>query len=758
MTTSYKILFGTFTLMFACSAATIAQDDSDDGFDFGDMNVQDADFADTESDATGFESAVDAVDDETVTRYADPAVNEVILSNPKTADELLRAIDILVNLDRIELAKGYLQNLTDLQLDTTALANLQRRVGSGIFVKLAGTRELNPQAAEFATSALVAASEMQQDPKRLRSIVDQLQAAEPAQHRRLARELINVGSPAVAPMLNHVASEPSSTIAPLLRTSIAAIGKPAIGPLLAYLDSSNANQRAEAVRILGHMRTRRAVPFLVRSYSSSNDYERQSTQNAILQITRTSPNLHELVAFTREVADQRYAGVISIDVGSDGKSDAWVWDAANNAPILNRYLPRDIAMFEAARHYTTLRAYDSTSSQVELRHLISSADAAKTQGGLDVPLSAENRFIETTSTTEPHTVSLALKTAMADGHMPATIGLCEALGHIGDAAILAGFEGLPSPVATAVTHADARIRFAAATAIAKIGPQHAFSGNSHLAAALAHFGSSRGHRGALVGHPQAEVAQTIAGLLNQLGFDADIATTSKHMLKQSADSADYEFFLISDAFARPVTHQLVQLMRQNPLTAKQPIGILARSAEHSDASMIAELHPRVITLPESRDAMTIARAVDRLSKVAGRSAVSAERRGEMAHLALAHLADLAQAKQLSGTDLTRFVHQIRRTSTTRGLADKSIEVLGRTSSPEAQAILLRIASQHSLPIEQRKQAAKAFDESVRQFGVMLTRQQVATQYNVYNGSESLDAPTQQLLGSVLDAIEDRLTN
>ena len=92
------------------------------------------------------------------------------------------------------------------------------------------------------------------------------------------------------------------------------------------------------------------------------------------------------------------------------------------------------------------------------------------------------------------------------------------------------------------------------------------------------------------------------------------------------------------------------------------------------------------------------------------------------------------------------------------MVDKLIEVLGRTSSPEAQAILLRIASQHSLPIEQRKQAAKAFDESVRQFGVMLTRQQVATQYNVYNGSESLDAPTQQLLGSVLDAIEDRLTN
>ena len=55
-------------------------------------------------------------------------------------------------------------------------------------------------------------------------------------------------------------------------------------------------------------------------------------------------------------------------------------------------------------------------------------------------------------------------------------------------------------------------------------------------------------------------------------------------------------------------------------------------------------------------------------------------------------------------------------------------------------------------------AAEAFSDSTERFGIMLTRQQMLTQYDVYNASESLDEPTQQLLGAVLDAIENRLTN
>ncbi|MFC1757680.1 HEAT repeat domain-containing protein [Planctomycetota bacterium] len=757
MTTLYKTLLGAFTFLLITSGIAAAQDDAD-GFGFGDFPADETGFATDEANATDVDATAAPAKSDDSAPIIDPAVREVVLSDPKTADELLRAVDILLDLGRQDLAKDYLQKLTDLQLDKVELANLHRRVGSGVFVKLSARRDFSPQAADFARSVLVAATEMQQDPKRLAEMIDQLESADPRQHRRLARELINAGPVAVAPMLDYVANKPSSELAPLLRTSIAAIGKPAVGPLLAFLDCDNASRRAEAIRILGHMGTNRALPYLARSFSSSDDYERQSATNAIQKISRKSPLLAEIVALTQEFAKQSYKGRISIEIGEDGKSNAWIWSESANAPIRNRYLPRDIALFEAARHYETLYAIDASHHENRLRFLISGADARKVQAGLDVPLTANDKFIAAARAAESGFVSQAFEMAMADRHVPAMIGLAEALGHIGDVATLSGFEGSPGPLGTGLMHADSRVRFAAAMAVAKIGPQGSFAGNSRLVEALAHFGSSRGRRGALVAHPRAEVAQTIAGLLSQIGIEADIATTSKEALKHSTDSADYEFFLVSDAFDRPVTHQFVQLLRQNPLTASKPIGILARSAKHSDASMIEDLHPRVITLPETRDVKTIARAVARLEELSEQSAVSAERRGEMAYGALSELAALAKSEKLSGTDLTRFVHQIRRTSTTRGLAEKSIEVLGRSGSPQAQALLLEIANQHGLPISQRTKAAEAFAESAGQFGVMLTKRQIGTQYRVYNDSESLDVPTQQLLSSVLDSIEERLTN
>jgi hypothetical protein len=415
-------------------------------------------------------------------------------------------------------------------------------------------------------------------------------------------------------------------------------------------------------------------------------------------------------------------------------------------------------MFEAARHYATLEMINPRDESFRLRRLVSSAYSAKILGGLDNGLGRESDFVELAIRAGTRSNSQALQMAMDDGHVPATIGLSESIGMVGDSLALEGIDGQPSPLAIAMSHANPRVRFAAAEAVARIGPKKSFAGNSRLAETLAHFGSSTGRRSALIAHPRIAVAQSIAGLLNQAGFDADVVISSKDMLSRSTDSADYEFFIVSDAFRQPETSQLIQLLRRNPLTAALPIGVLARSQEFSDAAQMAESNPMVITLPETKGAATIARVVRQLEELAGRAAVPADRRGQMAASALEHLAVLAQQNQLQGTDLSRFVHQIKRSSTTRGLAPHSIALLGTIGSPEAQSHLLKIANQDTLPIDHRESAGKAFDKSVGKFGVMLTRAQIITQYNVFNASEPLGPPTQQLLGAVLDTIENRLTN
>jgi hypothetical protein len=88
-----------------------------------------------------------------------------------------------------------------------------------------------------------------------------------------------------------------------------------------------------------------------------------------------------------------------------------------------------------------------------------------------------------------------------------------------------------------------------------------------------------------------------------------------------------------------------------------------------------------------------------------------------------------------------------------GLDQSAIEIVGEIATPECQTALLDLASLESLSIDLRTAAVDAFETAIAKRGVLLTTQGLQEQYHRYNASESSDAPTQQLLGRVLDLIE-----
>ena len=71
----------------------------------------------------------------------------------------------------------------------------------------------------------------------------------------------------------------------------------------------------------------------------------------------------------------------------------------------------------------------------------------------------------------------------------------------------------------------------------------------------------------------------------------------------------------------------------------------------------------------------------------------------------------------------------------------------------SQQSLLQIANRTSQPLPSRQAAAVAFGDSVRHFGVRLTKGEILGQYDRYNQSASEDAASQELQGAMLDAIE-----
>src|SRR5690606_28129101 len=81
--------------------------------------------------------------------------------------------------------------------------------------------------------------------------------------------------------------------------------------------------------------------------------------------------------------------------------------------------------------------------------------------------------------------------------------------------------------------------------------------------------------------------------------------------------------------------------------------------------------------------------------------------------------------------------------------------LAEIGTRDAQRLLVDFASQTSQPIELRRAAGAAFTLNVTEHGTQLTSDEILRQYDRYNRSETLDKDTQQLLGSILDAIEAR---
>ena len=136
------------------------------------------------------------------------------------------------------------------------------------------------------------------------------------------------------------------------------------------------------------------------------------------------------------------------------------------------------------------------------------------------------------------------------------------------------------------------------------------------------------------------------------------------------------------------------------------------------------------------------------------SVTTPEARLEQARQALALLGQLSQ-KRTPVYDLKLIEHQLVQALFVPELAPAAAEVLGNLGTPGAQSALLDLANMGPARVESRQAAAAAFNSSIKRFGTLLTTGQVVHQYDRYNASEGESPEAQQLLASILDAIEER---
>jgi HEAT repeat protein/DNA-binding response OmpR family regulator len=686
-------------------------------------------------------------------RYSLP-VRAVLEGNPQTPAELVRATSLLIDLGEPALATQYVAQLGEAGLDEQALAELVRRLGSTPFLKIAREKTLEPVGREFADRAIAAASQQARDPERLRQFVDQLGDASPEVQRRAARELLDAHEFAVPPLLAVLNDPNKRALHSRARDVLAALGDDAVAPLLTVLDGPDTNAKVTAIEVLARLQSGEATARLVGLYASpaSSDAVRRAAEQALFDLHGKTPTTGEAATFLHNETEAVLSGDRLLETNADGRALVWFWDAANGVPAARSVSPEQARSHLAAQ--LAQRLFELSPSDPAHRRLYLTAllQAAAYRVGLDNPLPREpGSAFAAAAGMGSQAVEDALAYAMANGYAPAATIAAEVLGEIGDAGML-NRAGEPSPLAKALVHKDRRLRFAAAAAIVQLEPTGSFAGAGHLKSALVYFATSAGQRKALVAFPNGETAQRLAAMVNALGFDTATVTSGWPLQLAAARSGDYELILVSSRIDRGPLYEVWQDLRSHAHTAQTPIILLAEEDElgllreqaRDDYLTSAVLRPRGL------EGMRY--AVDEALRRAGDRIVPPAIRERQALAALAMIAELMESAP-KAFDFRIDEKRLAPLLNLPSLGPAAAAVLAGFGTHGSQQALLAIVNRASQPMASRQAAARAFGDSVRRFGIRLTKDEILKQYERYNQSELEDRASQELLGGVLDAIE-----
>jgi CheY-like chemotaxis protein len=606
-----------------------------------------------------------------------------------------------------------------MQLTNEDRAALVEEYGSRSMLRLARAKELAPAGGQFADACMAAAAALANDPQRIATLVAELNDPSPEVRVAARNDLAATGELGVAATLEALAREPEPERRDAIAAAAAQMDPLTVGPLLAMLSTNDPALRTEVASILEHLAPPQAIPFLPK--------DRATAERVLV-----------------DAIDRYSSGTPPFAVDENNQVELWHWNDTTKRLTAARYAADDARIIWTARLARALAQLRPTNSHYQRQAWLLGLEAAGLVG------TTQNLL----SRVDVNLVNEVLADALEGNYPNAAIATASELGRRQNDSVLYTADGRSSPLARAVRHRDRRVRFAAVAAIMAIDPKSPYPGSSYVPKALAWFATAGGDRHALVAMPTNLAASDLAGMLAAHGLDAEATNRGRDAVNAARQTADLEMIFVDMDILLPGVRQVLYELRVLPRTSKVPIALLAADGRLEAARALANEHDRVVAVSRPHSKEVVANIVERLSQVAGHPAIPPERRAAEALQALDWLAQLAASEQ-SIYELDRAAPIFEAALYREETANTAIPALTRIGSASSQRSLLHLASQSTVPIAIRSQAADAFQSSVSAHGVLLTSSEILAQYDLYNASEKADAETQRVLGSLLDAIESR---
>lgn len=699
--------------------------------------------------------------DESINNATRVVVESIRAINPKEARQLCMAIRTMLDLEFANDARFYFDRLVKLNLDEAAQVALFESEGSDFFMRLHGSPLLEPEGKPFARSMFAASRRHATDPAYLAGLISNV--GDPSLEIRSSAFLTlrRIGAPGIAALVSSFASETDRERILRMRTALRSMGQESLVPMLGGIRSSHIQVRYESLMGLASLRDADALYSVIAPAYSLDEPEeiREAVQGAIRTTWGSLPESGELAqrAF-RRTNDLLYGrSRLQLTAGTSlerSETPFWNWDNDSGQLVQIMVSPTTLSRLvalEVARDLVRLSPSDANYRRI---HMLAWLDSAKRLTGPLATLQLVDANAELNSLSPPE-LDEAMRMAVQVELYPAAAGACDLMPQLPHAAdMLVGQQ--PSGVIRALQSGDRNTQFAATRAVMSIDPDKGFHGSSFVLESLLAISGFGDRSSALVGHGDLTLARDLAVTMSAAGVSAETAETGGELFQLAIKNSNVRYLVISEKIAAPGIQNLVPQLRADWRTRLMPIAIMTDDPNPLRSQRLAQPDPLTIVLPLTTDPRLVQLQLEQLSGLNRETETDAADGLEQSEWALAWLAKISQ-------DRTRYAYYDLAPQQTRliGLlmhpryTETIAKILGTIGTPDAQRSLVNYASQTGRPDDLRTLAAKAFGQSIRQNGLLLTTSEIQLQYDRYNSSQNENVETQRVLGSILDQIEHR---
>ncbi len=681
-----------------------------------------------------------------------------LATEPTTPDEYVDAVLLLLRLGRPELARDYLDQLLQLNLDDAMLLSLRESHGTATFLQLARLESLRPASADLLAMMNTATINHINDPQTLQDVIQRLTGTSREQQQAIT-ELKFLGPEAVPIILQRIQNPQEGDDPDQLAFALTMLGPSVSPPLIAALDTPDQRLQGIILSILGRIGSTRDVPFLwVYAFPDARSANIQAAaRETIARIEYGDPLAAQRVN-NFGVAEQLHAlviqhlqGEVIWDTDDAGMATMWAYAAPSDSPVMHQVSPASASRFMAewlARDLYELDP-DNIDSQVLLTATLLEHEVHRAGWNQPIPQgagTAHDLALLGGSDLCQRVAALALENQLTG----AAISSIMALGQNGGVDLLYGSDSDASVLVQALNDVEPRVQFAAAEAAMLLQPSEAFPHANRVVEIFAKGLTSSSQPETVIIDPNEQRGGRMAGLLGEMGYRSRVTATGQEGFERVAEHGDVVLAVIHLNSIRWELTQTVSNLRADARTASVPIAIYGPLGLEDRAEVLSQRHPNVFYVHEAYDSHDLRHQLLPVLAQLSPPDPTPQQLNERKQASAYWLRQIALSGRFDIFPLNDAEVALGEALNDPNVAANAIVAYGSIGRAEVQARLLEHATAQGVDPTQRQRAALHLAFHLKKFGVLLGQSDLQRLQDAH--SAETDVGVKSLLSAAIGAI------